>query len=57
MKLFEEIFRMQYELFKAKIHLMSLLFCSNDHRRTSSPHPLPFESRDFVDMCGHELHL
>ena len=40
------------ELFKTEFNLMSLSFCSNDHRRISLPHPLPFESECvFGGMC------
>ena len=42
-------------LFKTKINLMSLSLCSNDHRRISLPHPLPFESV-FLGVCAfHEV--
>ena len=37
-------FCMQAELLKTKFNLVSLSFYSNDHRRISLPHPLPFES-------------
>ena len=47
-KLFEDIVRMLTDLFKTKFHLMSLSFCSNDHRIISLSHPLPFESVCFV---------
>ena len=44
LKLFEKFSWMQAELFKTKFNLNSLSFYSNDHRRISLPHPLPFES-------------
>ena len=44
MKLFEEIFYRQAELFKLKFNLMSLSMYANDHRRISLPHPLHFVS-------------
>ena len=48
--LFEEMFCMEAELFKAKFNLMSLSIYSNDQRTISSPHPLPFESVFFEGM-------
>ena len=56
MKLFEEIFCMQAELFKTQINLMSLSFYSKDHRRIPLPHPLPFESV-FLGVCSFETRL
>ena len=56
LKLFEEILCMQAELFKTKFSLMSLSFYSNDHRRISLPHPLPFESV-FLRVCSFETQL
>ena len=56
LKLVEEIFCMQAELFKTKFSLMSLSFYSNDHRRISLPHPLPFESV-FLRVCSFETQL
>ena len=53
LKLFEEIFCMQAELFKTKFNLMSLSIYSNDHRRISLPHPLPFEIV-FPRVCAFE---
>ena len=44
---------MQAELLKTKFNLMSLSFYSNDHRRISLPHPLPFESV-FLRVCAFE---
>ena len=44
---------MYAELFKTKFNLMSLLSYSNDHRRISLPHPLPFESV-FLRVCAFE---
>ena len=44
LKLFDEIVCMQASLFKTKFNLVSFSFYSNDHRRISLPHPLPFES-------------
>ena len=41
---------MQADLFKTKFNLMSLSFHSNDHRRISIPHPLPFEGVFFEGM-------
>ena len=52
-ELFDEFFGMQAELFKTKFNLMSLSFYSNDHRRISLPHPLPFESV-FLRVCSFE---
>ena len=51
MKLFEEIFRMQYELFKTKFNLVSLFVCSNDHRIIFH-HSLPLKVllRGYVDL-------
>ena len=56
LKLFEDLFCMQAELFKAKFNLMSLSFYSNYHRRISLPHPLPFESV-FFRVCSFETQL
>ena len=56
MKLFEEIFCMQAEVFNNKFDLMSLSFYSNDHRRISLPHPLPVESV-FLGVCAFETKL
>ena len=53
MKLFEEIFRMKFEMFKPKFNLISLSICQNDHRRIYLTHPLPFESV-FLGVCAFE---
>ena len=44
---------MSAELFKTKFNLMSGSFYSNDHRRISLPHPLPFES-GVLRVCAFE---
>ena len=44
MKLIVEIFCMDVELFITEFNLMSFSFYSNDCRRSSLLHPLPFES-------------
>ena len=56
LKLSEDFFCMQAELFKTKFNLMSLSFYSIDHRRISLPHPLPFESV-FLRVCAFETQL
>ena len=41
-ELYEEIFRILVELLKIQFNVVSLSFCSNEHKRISFPHPLPF---------------
>ena len=55
LKLLEEIFCMQAELFKTKFNLVSLSY-SKDNRKKSLPHPLPFESV-FLRVCSFETQL
>ena len=49
-------FCMLAELFKTKFNLVSLSFYSNDHKKISLPHPLPFESV-FLRVCAFETQL
>ena len=55
LKMFEDCFACKVKCLK-QFNLMSLSFYSNDHRRISSPHPLPFESV-FLWVCTFETQL
>ena len=55
-KLFEEIFSIEAEPFKTQFNLISLSFCSYDHRRIALPHPLSFESV-VLGVCAFETQL